>query len=60
MSIVISNVGYGHHDNPCVYEVCINDEPRIALFEHVPSDGLAECLRKAAEAVDKAQDHPNV
>lgn len=53
MSVVISNLTAFHQDNPGTYEVCINDE-RIALFDHTPSDGLAECLRLAAEAVEKA------
>lgn len=54
MSVVISNLSAFHHDFPGMYEVCINDE-RIALFDHVPSDGLAECLRLAAEAVEKSK-----
>ena len=53
MSVVISNLTSVHHDNPNRYEVCINDD-RIALFDHIPSDGLAECLRQAAEAVERA------
>lgn len=50
MSVIISNLTGGHHDNPNCYEVCINDD-RITLFDHTPSDGLAQCLRQATEAV---------
>lgn len=38
-----------------LYEVGINNHPAIATFKHKRGDGLAECLRKAAEAVDKAR-----
>lgn len=38
-----------------LYEVGINNHPAIATFKHTRSDGLAECLRKAAAAVDKAR-----
>ena len=34
------------------YDVCINDK-LIAQFKHKRSDGLATCLRKAADAVEQ-------
>lgn len=36
-----------------MYKICINSN-LIAFFDHKREDGLATCLRKAAEAVDKA------
>lgn len=35
------------------YEIRINRDV-VATFDHVREDGLAECLRKAARAVDAA------
>lgn len=36
------------------YRLRVNNE-EITAFHHVPNDGLAECLRRAAEAVDKKE-----
>jgi len=36
----------------CRYTLHINDQ-HICTFTHKRSDGLAECLRKAAEAVER-------
>lgn len=56
MSVVITNVSK-HHDFVGLnqYVVRINHDPVIAHFDHVRSEGLAECLRRAAEAVDAAE-----
>jgi hypothetical protein len=55
VSIVITNVGFAEPDTgKCVYVVRINNDPTIATFIHYRSDGLAECLRLAAKAVDAA------
>lgn len=56
MSVVITNVSL-HYDWQGVnqYVVRINHDPVIAHFDHVRSEGLAECLRRAAEAVDAAE-----
>lgn len=56
MSITITNVST-HHDNVGVntYDVRVNNYPVIARFDHVRSEGLAECLRRAAEAVELAE-----
>lgn len=48
--IAIINKG-GPADGVCTYTVGINREV-IATFEHDRRDGLATCLRKAADAVD--------
>lgn len=55
MSVVITNVSE-HDDAEGVnsYVVRINHQPAIARFDHVRSEGLAVCLRKAADAVDAA------
>lgn len=37
------------------YVVRINSQPPLALFRHVRSDGAATCLRKAAEAIEHAE-----
>lgn len=37
------------------YRVQINNE-LICEFDHVREDGLAECLRKAADAVEQAEE----
>jgi hypothetical protein len=59
VSIIISNVARAlHHDNEPGYEIRINEE-LVALFRHIPSDGLAECLRRAADAVDATQPTPD-
>ena len=36
------------------YEVKINNQT-ITFFTHARGDGLAECLRKAADAVEKSR-----
>ena len=56
MSVVITNVSE-HFDVEGLnqYIVRINNKPIIAEFEHVRSDGLAVCLRKAADAVETAE-----
>ena len=50
MSIIIQNITEGdpaiHH-----YQLRINQEA-ICTFEHARSEGLAQCLRQAAEAVE--------
>ena len=56
MSVVITNVSkHGDLVGKNQYVVRINSGPTIAMFDHVRSEGLAECLRKAAAAVDDAQ-----
>lgn len=53
---MIAIVNVSTHDDPCgvhEYEVRINREV-ITRFEHVREDGLAVCLRKAADAVEAA------
>ena len=55
MSIIITNVSkHGHLGGTHQYEVRINLGPVIARFEHVREEGLAVCLRRAAEAVERA------
>lgn len=54
MAIIIRNVSSGPLTGIQQYTVRINSGPIIAAFEHVRDDGLAECLRKAARAVDTA------
>lgn len=56
MSVVITNISQ-HNDLRGLnqYEVRINRDPVIANFDHVRSEGLAACLRKAADAVDAAE-----
>lgn len=56
MSVIISNISR-HNDTRGLnqYEVRINRDPVIANFEHVRSEGLAACLRRAADAVDAAE-----
>lgn len=55
MSIIITNVS-GHDGGKEIsrYVVRINNGPVIAQFEHWRPDGLATCLRLAADAVDRA------
>lgn len=57
MSVVITNVSK-HNDLTGVnqYVVRINAGPVLARFEHVREEGLAECLRRAAEAVRAAME----
>ncbi|MFA6043354.1 MAG: hypothetical protein WC718_00090 [Phycisphaerales bacterium] len=57
---MIAIVNTGPHDDPDklgerTYEVRINREV-VAMFQHHRGDGLAECLRKAAAAVERRQD----
>ena len=44
----------GPDDGVCVYTVGINNRI-LTTFEHDRRDGLATCLRKAADAVDKVR-----
>jgi len=55
MSIIITNIST--HDDPVglnQYVLRIN-RSQIVLFDHVRSDGLAKCLRRAADAAEKAE-----
>lgn len=55
MAVIIQNVS--RHDDLTgvnAYVLKINDRP-ITAFSHVRSEGLAQCLRRAAEAADKAE-----
>ena len=59
MSVVITNVSdHDGSDRLSEYVVRINNGPVLGRFEHWQANGLAECLRLAADAVDEAQ-HPN-
>ena len=49
--IAIINRG-GPDDGVCTYSVGINNRI-LTTFEHDRRDGLATCLRKAADAVDR-------
>ena len=51
--IAIINRG-GPDDGVCTYSVGINTSI-LTIFEHDRRDGLAACLRKAADAVDKVR-----
>ncbi|TCR07297.1 hypothetical protein [Neorhizobium sp. JUb45] len=52
MSVVINNISrHGDLRGLNQYEVRINNDLVIARFSHVRSEGLAACLRKAADAV---------
>ena len=51
--IAIINRG-GPDDGVCTYTVGINKHI-MATFEHDRCDGLATCLRKAADAVDRVR-----
>lgn len=56
MSVVITNVSrHGDMTGLNQYVVRLNNDPVIASFDHVRSEGLAVCLRKAADAVDAAR-----
>ena len=56
MSVIITNVtGIHIGGGIAAYIVRINNDPPIASFTHRRADGLAECLRRAAEAVDAAR-----
>lgn len=52
MAIIIENMR-GPDDGECEYRLRINSQV-IAYFSHSRPDGLAECLRKAADAAEKA------
>ena len=43
------------------YQVQINNNPilfgQTVLFQHYRKDGMAVCLRKAADAIDRARDN---
>ena len=55
MSVVISNTStHDDLEGENSYEVRIGGR-LIAGFSHVRRDGLADCLRRAAEAVDLAE-----
>lgn len=55
MAVVINNISrHGDLRGLNQYEVRINNDPVIARFSHVRSDGLSGCLRKAADAVEAA------
>jgi len=53
MSIIITNKGQapGENETTRIYHISDNNG-LIAEFTHDREDGLAECLRKAADAVD--------
>lgn len=53
MSIIIQNVG-GDTFGVCKYQLRINQQV-IAEFEHSRPDGLTVCLKKAADAAEKAK-----
>ena len=51
MAIIIKNIDPAADDEESTYKLSINlDE--ITVFKHKRKDGLAECLRKAAKAVE--------
>jgi hypothetical protein len=52
MAVIIQNVSEGPMTGLQQYIVRINSDPVVATFEHIREDGLAECLRKAADAVE--------
>ena len=54
MSVIITNVST-HNDleGPNEYVLKINQKV-IGRFTHVRSEGLGECLRRAAEVADQA------
>lgn len=54
MSIIINNISKGPPIGLNEYELLINNR-RIIFFEHIREKGLADCLRRAADAVDKAE-----
>ena len=53
MAIIVHNITEGGIDYSGInkYQVRINQKV-IAEFEHLRTDGLATCLRKAADAVE--------
>ena len=54
MAIIIQNVYPKPDHEESAYEVRINLEYK-ATFNHKRQDGLAECLRAAADAVEEAE-----
>ena len=50
------NISYesGQADNTCVFKIHI-EELFVCKFEHFSPDGLAECLHKAADAVELSE-----
>lgn len=56
MSVIITNVSE-HDDLEGVntYVIHLSGKPIIARFDHVRSEGLAACLRRAADAVEAAR-----
>lgn len=59
MSVIITNVSeHDGTDQISEYVVRINLGAPLAQFTHWRRDGLATCLRKAADALDK-ENHPN-
>lgn len=57
MPIIIENISEQPRsdDQKHSYRLRINGR-RIAVFEHRRDEGLAECLRRAAEAIDAARE----
>ena len=57
--ITIRNVSEGHKlkygKGKQIYKIEINFK-RITTFEHTFEDGLAVCLRKAAEAIERLKE----
>ena len=51
MSIIITNID-NKPSGECKYRICINQR-EICYFKHKREEGLAECLRKASEAVKR-------
>jgi hypothetical protein len=51
VSIIITNID-GSDDGVCTYALKINAR-EIARFEHNRLDGLAKCLRLAADAAER-------
>jgi len=54
VAVIIRNLG-GNLDGTCNYEVRVNEDV-IATFAHNRPDGLATCLRIAANAVDRQRE----
>jgi hypothetical protein len=55
--IAIVNQSRGVPDEkPHLYTIQINNQRPLASFTHLRSDGLEVCLRRAADAVRKADD----
>lgn len=52
MPVIIENMGpTGAHDDERFYRIRVNQDI-IARFTHRRGEGLAACLRKAADAVE--------